>query len=205
MIYGSWVLCDQWWQWSHRRQLNTRRKECKYLMRTPFQLMSWKIPRDGLGVPNWKLVELGWYDFYFLLVWSKSFSNYGSKIYFSVQLHHPPHTCPTAPPSPSPPQPSQHRPAEQVSRITSVYKHQTHRIRNISTMWSTIALTSLRRAAHLRAAAPIPSRHCVTATITRASRFFSDGPFAVDSPDGNHDLQDIVSSFDSILFIGTKS
>jgi hypothetical protein len=60
-----------------------------------------------------------------------------------------------------------------------------------------LVLASLRRSSHLgtpslRAAAANASRLPI-ASIPN-NRFFSGGePFAVDAPDGDHDLQDIVS------------
>ena len=73
------------------------------------------------------------------------------------------------------------------------------------TMLSSLALTSIRRVSRLvathsgRAAAPNVIVH--TNASRSAPRFFSNGPFAVDAPDGEHDLQDIVSCLYSIMYL----
>ena len=72
-------------------------------------------------------------------------------------------------------------------------------------MLSSLALTSIRRVSRLvatpsgRAAAPNVLMHTNAAQST--PRFFSNGPFAVDAPDGEHDLQDVVSYLHSIMFL----
>ena len=58
-------------------------------------------------------------------------------------------------------------------------------------MLSSLALNSLRRASRLVAT---PSIRAANASTRSSPRFFSGSPFAVDAPDGEHDLQDIVSA-----------
>eukprot|EP00804_Cyclotella_cryptica_P014997 CCRYP_000605-RA/>CCRYP_000605-RA protein AED:0.08 eAED:0.08 QI:286/1/1/1/1/1/3/275/160 len=66
-------------------------------------------------------------------------------------------------------------------------------------MWSTLARTSLRRAFNLASrSAPSsalrPACSGCGTPIRCASRFFSERPYAVDAPDGDHDLQEIEES-----------
>ena len=73
-------------------------------------------------------------------------------------------------------------------------------------MWTSLALTSIRKATRL---VTTPSGRAATqnailrnnAARSVVPRFFSSGPFAVDAPDGEHDLQDIVSFADSITYL----
>lgn len=73
-------------------------------------------------------------------------------------------------------------------------------------MWTSLALTSIRKATRL---VTTPSGRAATqnailrnnAARSVVPRFFSSGPFAVDAPDGEHDLQDIVSFDDSITYL----
>ena len=59
-------------------------------------------------------------------------------------------------------------------------------------MLSRIALTTLRRAAPMVATrAPVVAQ--ATAARYATTQFMSEKPFAVDAPDGDHDLQDVVS------------
>lgn len=59
-------------------------------------------------------------------------------------------------------------------------------------MWNSFALTTLRAASRV-AVTRAPVAQAVTARY--AVRFMSaEKPFAVDAPDGDHDLQDVVRS-----------
>ena len=68
-------------------------------------------------------------------------------------------------------------------------------------MWRSIAITTFRRAAaSMRRPMPMP----MYATTASTTRFTSANAYAVDRPDGDHDLQDIVCilyhCFSSLLF-----
>lgn len=67
-------------------------------------------------------------------------------------------------------------------------------------MLTLLAQTTLRTASRFAPrAAPVAAR-AVSARF--ATRFMSEKPFAVDAPDGEHDLQDIVSlCFTSVLYL----
>ena len=63
-------------------------------------------------------------------------------------------------------------------------------------MWSSFALITLR-VASARAAVPmvptvLQAASALYVTYAGGRRFMSEQPFAVDAPDGNHDLQDMV-------------